>query len=210
MINKILTILSRIISIVFSPLMMPTYGALIVFMFSYLYFAPAASRLSVIAVTFAVSCMLPVIAIYLLYKLKRIGDPSLNNRSDRTIPYIICAACYAGLTFYYMRVHAPVWMSAFMCSAIFAVATCAIVNLRWKISGHMTGMGGLCALAFSLVYHGYNLWIDLWLPVILVIIAGFVGTARLILERHTLAQVTAGFFNGLAWVLASQFMLPVT
>lgn len=207
--NKLALTISKIISIMFSPLLMPTYAVVMTFFFSYLFFAPVTSKVSVILVTFAISCMLPVIGIFLLYKFKVIADPSLNNRTDRLLPYIFTAVCYLGVAFYLDRVHAPVWMSLFMCGGTAALIVTTVINRWWKISGHATGMGGLTALAFFLVYRGYILWVDISLPGTVIIIAGAVCSARLILGRHTLGQVTAGFANGFFWILASQLLSPL-
>lgn len=206
--NKFARTIARILSTLFSPLMMPTYAVMMAFFFSYMYFAPVESKVSVGIVTFAITCMLPVTAIYLLYRFKIISDPALNNRRDRLFPYILTALCYLGVAFYFTRVHAPAWMSMFMCGGTAALVVTIVINNWWKISGHATGMGGLTALAFFLVYRGYNLWIDLSLPGTVLIIAGAVCTSRLILERHTLAQVSAGMANGFIWIMLSQLIAP--
>jgi membrane-associated phospholipid phosphatase len=60
---------------------------------------------------------------------------------------------------------------------------------------HMTGIGGLCGsfLLLSVIWP-----IDLRLILAtLFLVAGIIGTARLILNVHTPAQVAAGFFAGI-------------
>ena len=60
----------------------------------------------------------------------------------------------------------------------------------------MTGIGGLCGSFMLLSF----IWpIDLRLiRAALFLVAGVIGSARLILNVHTPAQITAGFFAGLA------------
>jgi membrane-associated phospholipid phosphatase len=41
-----------------------------------------------------------------------------------------------------------------------------------------------------------------WEFLTIIILSGAVCTSRIILERHTLGQVAAGFLNGAVWVLA--------
>jgi membrane-associated phospholipid phosphatase len=70
----------------------------------------------------------------------------------------------------------------------------------WKISMHMTGIGGLCGslLLCSIIWP-----IDIrWMLAAVFLIAGIIGSSRLILNAHTPAQVSAGFFAGLLPQLA--------
>ncbi|MDE6199596.1 MAG: hypothetical protein K2G06_07115, partial [Muribaculaceae bacterium] len=64
----------------------------------------------------------------------------------------------------------------------------------------------LTALTFFLCFRNLTLHNNEWLFVAMVLIAGAVMTSRLILERHTLGQVTAGFFNGAFWVTALELL----
>lgn len=60
----------------------------------------------------------------------------------------------------------------------------------------MAGMGGLIGTVFSVCYNikGQNPYI---LFIILIILVGALGVSRIILKRHTPAQVYAGFILGL-------------
>jgi membrane-associated phospholipid phosphatase len=71
-----------------------------------------------------------------------------------------------------------------------------IVNLKWKISLHMIGIGGLCGgvtSMFIMLQEGNPLWLAL-----LFLCAGTLGTARLILQAHNSLQILAGFVAGFA------------
>jgi membrane-associated phospholipid phosphatase len=73
---------------------------------------------------------------------------------------------------------------------------CIVVNLKWKLSEHMAGVGAVIGglITFSALF-GYNPvgWLCLF-----ILIAGVLGTARIILGHHTLGEVLAGFIVGLA------------
>lgn len=205
MINKI----SHIISFVFSPLLVPTYGILLAMTFSYLALANAMTKFGVTAVVFIITCILPLMLIALLWKLGKVSDPGLNNRGDRTLPYVITAVSYAASMVYLGSIKAPLWLLMFFGGAMLAVAICIAVNRWWKISAHMTAMGGLLALAFRISISGYAIKPMLWIVVAIVVACGAVATARLVLERHTLGQVTAGFFNGFVCVLGLSLLAEV-
>ena len=64
----------------------------------------------------------------------------------------------------------------------------------WKISTHTAAIGGIAGalVAFSGKFSYNPVW---WLCLV-ILVAGLVGTARMILRQHTLAQVVAGFAVG--------------
>lgn len=72
---------------------------------------------------------------------------------------------------------------------------CAFINIWWKISTHTAAIGGVAGalLAYSISFSFNPIW---WLCLVL-ILAGMVGTARMILRQHSLSQVVTGFFIGL-------------
>ncbi len=193
---KAITAIARCLSILFSPLLMGTYGIILTMWLSYLCYSPMKARLTVIAVTFVATCAIPVIAIFLLNRLGVVKNPTLNDRTDRTVPYVICTLCYIAVAIYYHFVNAPVWLSMFMLGGAVALVILAVVNRWWKISGHATGMGAIVAMLFFLTCSG-NSPLNLQPEFITgIIVTGAVCTSRLILNRHTLLQVGAGFLNG--------------
>ncbi len=206
--NQILTLIARIVSILTYPLFMPTYAIIIAFTQTYLRLLPGNTLITVLLVTIGITIMLPVIAIYLLYAKGRITDPVLNLRKERNIPLALSAMCYLGLAGYLWKIHAPGWVTAFMLGAAAVTAIFLIINLVWKISGHSAGLGGLTALAIFLCYKGYA-FTGLWLPITVIIIAGVVTTSRLLLARHTLSQVAAGFFLSFVVIYTSLLVANV-
>lgn len=198
------------LSIIFSPLLMATYGVALAMVLSFLCFIPTATKLTVILETFLATTAIPVIAIFLLSKLKVISDPKLNERTDRTWPYIIETACFIGLAVYLNHINAPAWLSLFLIGGAVALIVLTVVNRWWKISGHATGMGGLCALIFYLMLSGNSIYDLQWEFLAAVIVSGLVCTSRLVLQRHTLMQVTAGFVNGFLWVVLLPMIFQVT
>ena len=83
---KIITNIAHWLSIIFSPILMGTYGIIIALWLSYLCFSPEKAKLTVIAATFIATCIIPVIGIFLLNRFGAIKDPKLNERTERTWP----------------------------------------------------------------------------------------------------------------------------
>ena len=88
---------------------------------------------------------------------------------------------------------------AFILSSLIAILVTMLITLRYKISIHMVGAGGLVALIGFLAFY---LKVDLqFYLVISLVLAGITGTARLILKAHTPDQVYTGFLTGFSVVL---------
>ncbi len=193
---------AKVISWAFSPMLMPTYGIILSLFATYLFYAniSPATRLTVIGAVFAATAMIPAIVIYILHRMGIVKDARLNERTDRFLPLGAAMICYCGITVYLMQIHSPDWMLCFMLGAAGAVITLLLVSLKWKISGHATGVGGLCAFVFALYYRNYAIMDSLWLLYASIIVAGLVCTSRLLLERHSPAQIVAGFLNGALWL----------
>ncbi len=187
--------LSHFFSIILNPLFIPYYGMTIIFIFSYLQVYPAKFKLAVVFSILGLTCILPNIGIFLLYRFKQIGSLSLNNRKDRLMPYLITLISYGCGTFFLYKAGLPYWILAFMAGGVISLLIDMLVNFRWKISAHMTGIGGLIGLVLALSTIQSIFPINLF--ILLILSAGFLGTSRIYLNRHTFWQVIAGTLNGM-------------
>ena len=196
---------ATLISALFSPLMMPTYGIALCLTLTILLFQPIGTRLAVLGVIFGMTFLVPALVILSLHFFK-VLDKNLIDRKERLIPYLVAIVCYFAAIFYLHRVHAPMWMIAFLFGALGSIITVFSINFYWKISAHMTGCGGLVAIMMSLQGYGYSLFDILPLICLAFLFAGAVGSSRLYLKRHTLGQVLAGFLCGFVWVFGMGFL----
>jgi len=188
--------ISQLLSILFTPLLVPTYGMIMAVFLSVLSVLPLRVLWTTVAITFVITCLLPLTGIMALYKFGAVKNPRLNARGERLIPYVLAMLCYLGCAFFLYRAAAPVWLSLFYVGGAAAIAVNALVNIRWKISAHSAAIGGLVALLFRLAashqaIYDMNVWMSCG-----VIVAGMVMTARVYLGRHSLMQVLAGVANG--------------
>lgn len=143
---------------------------------------------------FSFSFILPVINIYILYRLNRISSLRLEDQSERTFPYVLTSCFYFGL--FYLFLDLSVWPSikVLIFGGGFSILLTAIINLKYKISAHMVGIGGLIG---SLLVVSYVLKYNSTPQVsILFIIAGIIATCRLYLNAHQPKQIYSGFFLG--------------
>lgn len=191
-------IIAKIISGIFSPLLIPTYGMIIALFGTSLVLVPAGIRINVTLITFAITCLVPTGAFYVLYRLGLISDFGLNSRRERTVPYIIVSLSYLAATFCMIKANAPDWMRLFMVGGLAAAIISGVINVKWKISGHSAATAGLIALCFRIMVSDQIIGgLDMkWITMAAILCWGLTGSARLILERHTLGQVLAGAANG--------------
>ncbi len=192
--------IARFISFVFGPPIVPVYGIGVALWLSILRVLPLGTRLWVLAAVALMVCVVPLLCIWALWKLGYLSDPALKLQKERTLPYIITLVSYAACGYFLYVSKAPMWLVMFMAGAILAVIICTLINRKWKISAHMTAMGGLLALTMRIAVSHLGIVYMLWPVVIVTLLCGLVGTSRLIMQRHTLGQVLAGFAVGFGCV----------
>lgn len=187
--------IAHLISSVFQPLLMPIYGVMLLFVYTY-FGTVYPHRFGVILLPVTLfSFVVPALIIFVLYRLNVISDISLKVRKERFLPYLFTLLSYAVMIFYYHKMGMPRWFLMQISAPVFIMVVAIFITLVWKISAHMFGIGGLVGGALAVSYfversNPYHMFMGLF------IIAGLVGTSRLILRRHTLAQVVAGFWLG--------------
>lgn len=187
--------LSLFISSIFQPLLMPLYSVSLLFIYTHFKFIYANQFLQLTVPTVLFSFLIPGLLIYLLFKLGLISSLSLLKRSDRFAPYTITMLSYSYLIFHFYRLGLPSWFLMMLGSSIIVMILATIITLWWKVSAHMFGIssliGGVMAVSFFVEQNN-----PLLLFALLFVIAGLVGTSRLILKRHTPGQVYVGFLLG--------------
>jgi hypothetical protein len=195
-ITKLIAGIANFLSTVLSPLLMPTYGVFLTLWVSILCLLPYGTRVSVLLVCMGITCILPLIFLSVLRHFRLVKDLHVNDRKERLIPYLFATLCSAVAAYYLYYCHSPQWFIMFMVGTAVTELVMALVNLKWKISAHMAGIGGIVALVYQLHAQGLSAFDLFWLLCIVVMIAGLLGSARLVLRRHDSWQVLAGVVVG--------------
>lgn len=187
-------ITARVVSMIFTPFYLPTLGMLLLFVFSYLSLLPASYKMIVLAIVYFFTILLPTLLIYSYRTHQRWTSWELGWRERRMVPYVISILCYFTCVYVMRQLHMPHFMSSIVIVALIIQMVCAIINIWWKISTHTAGVGGVTGalMAFSAIFYFNPLS---WLCIV-VLVAGFLGTSRMILRQHSLAQVVAGYLVG--------------
>lgn len=195
--NKTSALFAKIVSVVFHPLMMPTYALVILFNsnthFSYM---PFEVKKVIYLIVFLCTFLIPVSVIPFLINLKIVSSPHLKNHRERIIPLAVSA-----LSFYFayhllkrLSLSTIGFVEVMLLASGILIFVCMLITLKWKISAHLIGTGGLLAgFFFYAVYFVADFTIIL---VIISLLTGIIASSRLKLQVHNSAQVYAGFFLG--------------
>ncbi len=203
--RRMILLMARYISLVFTPFYLPMMGLVALFMFSYLSMMPLAYKLFVLLTTYCFTVLIPTTLIHLYRKYQGWSLLKLVSREGRMIPYLISIMSYTACFFTMNAMHFPHFMSSIVMAAIVVQLICAQINQWWKISTHTAAIGGTtgAVVAFSLIIGFYPLW---WFCILL-ILAGVVGTGRMLLRLHTLGEIVGGYLVGLFAAAATVLMV---
>jgi membrane-associated phospholipid phosphatase len=191
--NIILT--ARVISMVFTPFYLPIVGLMSLFFLSYLSLMPTAYKLQVLTLVYFFTILLPTVLIHLYRKYQGWNLIELGHKERRMVPYVISILCYFFCVYIMDILHIPHFMGTIVSAALSIQIVCALINVWWKISTHTSAIGGVAGALFVFgEFFGFN---PVWWLCLVLILAGVLGTSRMILRQHSLAQVLAGFFVGL-------------
>lgn len=192
--EKTLIRVARMVSAVFTPFSIPFLAFLILFLFSYLSIMPIQYKLIVLGIVYCFTIMIPVLAIFIFKKINGFSVQELGERKKRYVPFFLTITSYVFCLLMMNRLNIPWYMSGIILAALIMMVICIVVNLKWKLSEHMAGAGAVIGglVAFSALF-GYN---PVWWLCLFILVAGVLGTARIILGHHTLGEVMGGFAVG--------------
>jgi len=179
---------------VFTPFYLPLVGLLALFLFSYLSLYPWGFKLRVIALVYLFTILLPTFLIRLYRRYNGWTPIELGRKERRMVPYIISILCYFVCVYLMEQLHIPHFMASIVIAALVVQIVCALINMFWKISTHTAAIGGFAGALFVFAdAFGFN---PVWWFCLLFVLAGLLGSSRMILRQHTLGQVVTGFLVG--------------
>lgn len=189
--------IALVISVVFQPLLMPSL------VFGMLLFAvPEATSIPeefknsiflLIVLSTLLIPMVTIIGLRLSGKLKSLHMPEVT---DRRVPFLITTLYFLLTTwFLYQKteIDPVLWlgMSVICVSVILLTA----VSFFWKMSAHMTGLGGLLAVVLILGNKFPNF--EVLYPLLgVLVLCGIVASSRLLLQAHRPLEVYVGLIAG--------------
>ncbi len=129
-----------------------------------------------------------ILCLFIFIRLGLINSPDIPDRKQRSLPLIVAAIVlftgFLALSF----AQAPKLMQGLMLCYATETLIVATISYWWKISIHTASMA--CSLV-ALTYRFGAIVLPFYLLLLIV------GEARIVLKRHTIAQVIAGALLGI-------------
>jgi membrane-associated phospholipid phosphatase len=199
----------NIISLVFQPLLMPTYGMILLMRIDIFSVQSSAWKLVAVIGTFVFTGILPAIPIYLLMRKGEVHDLFISKKEERTMPYLFSFMAYVFWALFMWRTLKfdqinSMYIVAMAMGSAASIFVIVLINIKWKISAHMAGIGGLTGYIFGVCYRtAIN---PVWFLVLILGISALVAISRIGLKAHTPGQTLAGFALGFAMVFLPCFL----
>jgi len=203
-------IISLIVSVLLQPLVIPTlvFG-LVLFVVPEATSIPDSFKGSLFYLIALSTLVIPMVTVFGLRLSGTLKSVHMAELKDRAIPFSVTSIYYI-LTVYFLyqkKEFDPIlWQVLGVITLAILVLT--IVTFFWKMSAHMTGMGGLLAavLVLGLKFPNFQ---PLYPLLGSLVLTGLVGTVRLYLNAHKPVELYVGLifgfstcFIGFSWIWA--------
>lgn len=204
------------LSVVFHPLLIPFYMLLVLLLVNPYLFGVSSvqdegARFTLLLV-FLYTFFLPGVSVLVMYFLGMVSNINMPDKDERIGPFLITGVLYMWVYYNFsQKGQLPTAYVSFMLGTVIALFLAFLLNIFSKISLHTVGMGGLVGMllitllwfsygSFSVAIDGYETWNVSMLNLLLVgiVLAGAVGTARLLLNAHEPNEVYGGYLVGFA------------
>jgi membrane-associated phospholipid phosphatase len=194
----------KAVSLVFQPLLMPTYAMILLMNMDIFMPMPAIWRWVAIIGTLMFTGILPALPIWLMMKRGEIKDMFISRKEERTMPYLFSFMAYVFWSLFMWRtLQFPTFIVAMGMGSALSIFIVVFINLKWKISAHLVALGGFCGSIFGVCFRtAIN---PVWLFGIIFGISALVALSRIELKAHTPGQTLAGFAIGFILVFIPCF-----
>jgi len=189
--------LAKTISILFHPLLIPSYFTLLIFNLNnhISLLIPAGAKFVIFSLIFITTFIFPTIFILIIKRKGLIKSLQMESREERIYPYAIAAIFNFSAFYMIKQIQIPEEYYLLLLGSGALILICLVINFNTKISAHMVGAGGLTG---ALIGISMRLNIDLVVLIVLAIIcSGLIGFARLKLNAHKPFQIYLGFICGM-------------
>ena len=191
-------------SFILQPLLMPTYGIILLVMSPLGAFFTPVWKWFAVGGTFLFTALLPATPILMMLRSGQIKDLYISNKEQRTMPYLFSLVAYLFWTLFLWRIlKSPSFLVAMGVGSTLSLIVITLINTQWKISAHLSGIGGLTGAVFA---YAYIVAVNpLGMMVGILVLAALTALSRIELKAHTPGQTLAGFSVGFVMV----FLPPI-
>lgn len=186
----------KIISLIFHPLLIPSYLFISVFnMNSYVsLLIPTTAKFLIFSLVFIATFLFPLLIILIMKRRGLIKSLQMESKEERVYPFLLTGIFFF-LSYYMLKqIQISEVFHLFLLGITILVFLSLLINFFSKISIHMVGIGGIAG-----ALTGISIRINLDLVLLIsftILLAGFIGFARLKLKSHQPIQIYTGYLLG--------------
>ena len=202
---KWLQVMANIISVLFHPVFMPLVMAIVIFRLDPSGFAGLSTKqvgLLFLNIGFT-TVFFPLFSILLMKPLGFITSYRMPTAKERTIPLMVTMIFYFWVShvFNSMPGVVPFALKVLLLGNFWGIILIFLINIFTKISMHTATAGGMIGIIIVLmIISPANLITPFFVSIIL---AGIIGTARMILAAHQRGDIWLGYIIGIIVQLAA-------
>lgn len=206
--------LATLVSYVFHPVFMPAVLMLLLYKLAPVHFASIplgnifqrGSFINLLGIVAVCTIFFSLLTVVLMKALGFIRSINMHERQDRILPLM------GIMIWYFWAYHVisnlpgtPLILKVLLLGSFWNIIVVFIISIFFKISMHATAAGGTLGLLAALLILNP---IDM-MPVIyaFLLLAGLIGTARLLLGAHRPAEVWLGYLVGAVVMFAAYIYL---
>lgn len=185
---------ARFISFIFHPIILPSLTFLLLLNIGLydLLLSDQAKRY-ILLVIFFTTATLPVLSVVML-ALNPKFDFLMGESRVTALPLLLTSVFYYIGFVLLSRIHFLPVFKLFMIGSVLLIVALLLISMKWKISVHLAAAGAVTATFFAISFRGgVN---PMGALVVMVLVSGLIGTARILLEKNNLPQLAAGYLIG--------------
>lgn len=195
---RALRIAAEIISYLFHPVFFPVVMALAIYMLVPGFFAGTPRQVALWFISIAFTAVFfPLFSIGLMKPLGFIGSFKMDTARERTIPLMATMIFYFWVSHVFNSIpgNPPLALKVLLLGNFWGVILLFLINIFTKISMHTAAAGGMIGIIIVLMITSpVNMTIPLFVSLVL---AGIIGTARMILGAHQRGDIWLGYIIGI-------------
>ena len=194
----------KFISTILHPIVLPTLGVFIYFVFVSQSFEKRL-QLIVLGLVFTLTYLVPLLMLLLLKKFRFIKDFQVSTIKERRFPII-----FMMLLLYFLGnsiIQIPTIRNLgilFFGTSLSLTCIYVLFSLKLKSSLHLVSMGNM--IGFFLIMTNINSLSMLPIIILLILLSGILASSRMYLKAHTPIELLIGFSLG----IVCQFILFIS
>ncbi len=193
---KALRFLANVASYVFHPVLFPLVMAIVLSQLDNQFFGIPEKQLKLWFLSIGITAVFfPIFSILIMKPLGFISSFHMPTARERTIPLMTSMIFYFWITHVFNTISGPpLSLKVLLLGNFWGIIAVFMINIFTKISMHTTAAGAMIGIILVLMLNGHvNMAIPLFVSLV---IAGIIGSARLILGVHQRGDIWLGYIIG--------------